>query len=145
MATTNKLVSDKLTKIMAAANRNRRERAKLRDASYDPWQDQERLEAKSVSAEQIRILDQLGVAFDRRPLSDSGTLSCWNAMHLIDEAVKAAKERRERARAEPVSQGQIKALIGFGCEPDDLTDLTKGEASDLIRNFIRAIEARKRA
>jgi hypothetical protein len=145
MATTNKTVSEKLTKIMANANRNRREQAKLRSVGNDAWNDQERLESESVTEKQIEMLDKFGVVFDRRPLSEGGTLSRWNAMQLLDEALKAAKERRERARAEPATQKQIEALISFNCEPDDLSGLTRGEASDLIRNFIRPLRASKRA
>jgi len=142
---TNKPVSEKLTKIMANANRNRREQAKLRSVGSDAWNDRERLESESVTEGQIEMLDKFGVVFDRRPLGEGGTLSRWNAMQLIDEALKAAKERRERARAEQATEKQVIALIAFGCEPDDLVGLTKGEASDLIRDFTRTIRARKRA
>jgi hypothetical protein len=130
---------------MANANRNRREQAKLRVVGNDPWNDQERLAGESVSEGQIKLLEKLDVVFDPRPLTEGGTLSRWNAMHLIDEALKAANERRERARAEPVSARQIGALVNLGCEPDDVKDLTKGEASDLIRTFSNVIRANKRA
>ena len=145
MATTNKAISDKFTKIMANANRNCRDEAKVRAVGSDPRKDRERLEGESVSEGQIELLDKLSVAFDRRPLTEGGTLSRWNAMQLIDEALQAAKERRERARAEQATEKQMIALIAFGCEPDDLVGLTKGEASDLIRSFTRTIRARKRA
>ena len=145
MATTDKTISDKFTKIMANANRNRRAEAKVRAVGGDPWNDRERLEGESVSEGQIELLDKLGVAFDRRPLTEGGTLSRWNAMQLIDEALQAAKERRERARAEHATEKQMIALVAFGCEPDDLVGLTKGEASDLIRSFTGTIRARKRA
>ena len=145
MTTTNKTTSEKLAKIMANANRNRREQAKLRAVGSDPWNDRERLEGESMTEGQIDLLDRLGVVFNRRPLPEGGACSRWNAMNLIEEALAAAKERRERARVEPATAKQTGALRVFGCDTGDVEDLTKGEASDLIRTFTREIKARKKA
>ena len=145
MTTTTKTTSEKLAKIMANANRNRREQANLRAVGSDPWNDRERLEGESMTEGQIELLERLGVVFDRRPLTEGGTCSRWNAMSLIEEAIAAAKERRERARAEPATAKQTEALLVFGCDAGDVEGLTKGEASDLIRSFTREIRARKKA
>ena len=66
-------------------------------------------------------------------------------MHLIDEALRDARELREIARAKPASEKQVAALLNFGCNTHEIEDLTAGEASDLIRRFTREIQAHKRA
>jgi hypothetical protein len=144
MTTTNKPASTKLDKIMANARQNRREARKLNLTSLSEGEE-ERLKHESISEGQIEMLDKLGVEYDPRPISEGGTVSRWNAMNLIDEALRAAKERREKARAEPATVKQIAALLKFGCNTDDIEGLTAGEASDLIQRFTREIDARRQA
>lgn len=144
MTTTNKPASSKLDKIMANARQNRREARKINLTSLSEGEE-ERLKHESISEGQIEMLDKLGVEYDPRPLSEGGTVSRWNAMNLIDEALRAAKERREKARAEPATVKQIAALLKFGCNTDDIESLTAGEASDLIQRFTREIDARRQA
>ena len=144
MTTTNKAASTKLDKIMANAKQNRREARKL-DLTALSADEEERLKTESVSDGQIEMLGKLGIDFDPRPLSEGGTCSRWNAMNLIDEGLRAAHERRQKARAEPASVKQIAALLKFGCNVDDIEGLTAGEASDLIGRFAREIEARRNA
>lgn len=144
MTTTNKAASTKLDKIMANAKQNRRESRKLDLTALSP-DEEERLKTESVSDGQIEMLGKLGIDFDPRPLAEGGTCSRWNAMNLIDEGLRAAHERRQKARAEPASVKQIAALLKFGCNVDDIEGLTAGEASDLIGRFTREIETRRKA
>ena len=144
MTTTTKPTSSKLDKIMANAKQNRREARKVNFTAMTP-EEEERLKSESMTDGQMEMLTKLDVDYDPRPLSEGGTVSRWNAMHLIDEALHAAKERREKARAEPASVRQIAALLKFGCNVDDLDGLTAGEASDLIQRFTREIDARKKS
>jgi hypothetical protein len=145
MTTTNKTAADsKLDKIMANAKANRREARKI-DLMALSAEEEDRLKSENMTEGQMEMLDKLGVEYDPRPLSEGGTLSRWNAMSLVDEALRAAKGRREKARAEPATVKQIEALLKFGCNVDDIESLTAGEASDLIRRFTQEIEARRRS
>lgn len=145
MTTTNKTAqTNNFDKIMANAKANRREARKLSVATMT-IEDEERLKSESITEGQMEMLNKLDVDYDPRPLSEGGTLSRWNAISLIDEALKEAKERREKARAEPASSKQIEALLKFGCNADDIENLTAGEASDLIRRFTQEIDARRKA
>jgi hypothetical protein len=144
MTTTNKTgANNKLEKIMANAKANRREARKV-DLTALSADEEERLKSENISDAQMEMLDKLGVAYDSRPLSEGGTLSRWNAMSLIDEALRAAKDRREKARAEPATAKQTQALLKFGCNTGDIEGLTAGESSDLIRRFTQEIDSRRR-
>jgi hypothetical protein len=136
--------TSKLDNIIKNAKSNRREGRKV-DLTAVSQEEEERLKSENLSDGQAEMLEKLGVDFDPRPISEGGTLSRWNAMNLIDEALRAAQERRAKARAEPATVKQIAALLRFGCNVDDLEGLTNGEASDLMRRFTRDIEARQRA
>lgn len=145
MTTTNKTAADsKLDKIMANAKANRRESRKI-DLMALSAEEEDRLKSENMTEGQMEMLDKLGVDYDPRPLSEGGTLSRWNAMSLVDEALRAAKERREKARAEPATVKQTQALLKFGCNTGDIESLMAGEASDLIRRFTQEIEARRRS
>lgn len=150
MKTTNNATTNKLDQIMANAKKNRSEARKVKLTALS-IEEEERLKSENITNGQMNMLEKLGVSYDSRPLSEGGTISRWNAMHLIDEALRDAQERREIARAKPASDKQIEALIKFGCNTHEIENLNAGEASDLIRRFTREIksqmngQARKRA
>lgn len=142
MATTNQKTSEKLDHIMAKAQQNRRDSRRFDLTSLTP-EAEGRLAGENITEAQMKLLDKLGVVYDSRPISEGGSTSRWNAMQLIDEALRDAKERRERARAEPASEKQLVALLKFGCNAGDIENLNAGEASDLIRRFAAEIAARQ--
>ena len=144
MNTTTNAAQSKFEKIMANAKQNRREagRYSLTVISSDA---EERLKVESISEGQMEMLDRLRVSYDSRPVADGGTTSRWNAMQIIEEALRYAHQRREKARAEPATGKQLTALLNFGCNAGDLEGLTSGDASDLIRRFAKEITAQKAA
>lgn len=141
MKTTNSATSNKLDQIMANAKNNRIQAKKVDLTALSPEEEQ-RLKSESVTEGQMALLNRLGVTFDPKPLAEGGTCSRWNALYLIDEALRDAHERRQVARAKPASAKQIEALIKFGCNTHEIESLTAGEASDLIRRFTREIQSR---
>ena len=141
MKATNSANTSKLDQIMANARSNRRQARKVNLTALSP-EEEDRLKSESVTEGQTALLNKIGVSHDSRPLSEGGTLSRWNAMHLIDETLRETRERREIARAKPASDKQIEALLKFGCNTHEIEDLNAGEASDLIRSFAREIQSR---
>ena len=143
MATTTQTNVTKLDQIMASAQRNRQEARKVDTESLSA-EDEERLKSSDITERQMKALDRLRVEYDPRPLAEGGTCSRWNASHLIAEAYSGANGRRAVARAKPITDAQIQGLLKWGCNVQDIEDLTAGEASDLFRQFGRTALARNK-
>lgn len=97
---------------------------------------EQRMAELDASEKQKTKLNEWGINYDDRPVSEGG-LSMLKASELISDYIAEQKRIREEARSKPATEAQIKALVDkFGANFEDVKELSRGEASDLIRTLI---------
>lgn len=107
-------------------------KARRSQANREITKDQEdRMKDLEPSEKQKGLLHKFEINCNLAPLSEGG-INMLQASELIDEAIKEAKAKREAARALDPTEKQINFLLGQDLTEKEISELTRGDASDLI-------------